>query len=1089
MSHISIKDRLEKFIVKYYKNKLLKGLLIFLAFTILVGLFASFIEWSFWFGNSERKLIFYISLFLILTAFSIWVLYPIIQILGVGRKLNYKQAGKIIGTHFAHVQDKLLNLLELEEKNGLDEKRNYQLLEAAIAQKNEELTPIPFNNIIKYSANKKAFIVAGISALVLTVIYLITPQLLEEGSGRLVNYDQEFERPFPYEIELLNEKLEVKENENLELRIKFTSSNIPQQVVFQSSNRELVMKQNSINEFSIKLLNLSENEPFLFEIGPYKSKQYLISVLKKPKVNFFNLNIKYPDYTGFDASKNKGKLSVKVPEGAVLNWQIETDKQTYSKVIVDSSLIEKTNKGFFYTAKKNSNYQLIHQHAESKLSEKNNYTIEVIKDAYPSVSLKIKEDSLEFGKFYFSGKIADDYGLSKLKIYYRTNDKDEFLSANIATNKLLEQSFFYTNVFNEATMLEAYAEVWDNDQVNGAKSSKTQPIKIDVKTLSEKAEEIASRRENVEDKLSDFQKESEKLSEELEQIQNKLKSKKELNFQDKQQIENTVNKFQQLQEQIEENLKENELLNKNENQINEFSEELQEKQKKLEELAENLLDEELQELLKEIQDLLNQQNDEKLLEKMEELEISNEELEQNLDDNLKWMKELALEKKTEDLAKELEKLAEKQEELSKQEAENESELQKEINDDFKKLQEKLGEIEKEHKELETGAEPDSDSKESQENVEESLKESEENLDNNQQKKANKSQKQASEQMQEMANDIKSSQQQAEQEQQAENMEDLRALLENIIQLSFDQENLLAANKAIESNDPRLKEITRNQSELGENFGVVKDSLLALSKRVIQLSGIINKEVVSIERFVKESVYNLKERQIRSSLVYQQKGMTSLNNLALLLDEVLQQMQEQMAKSKPGKSNCEKPGGSGQKPSLSELRKMQEQLNKEMKQGGDKKPGGQKDGQKPGGSEGQAMQIAKQAAKQAAIRKKMQQLIESLESENPGGTKQLKDIGEELEKIEKDIVNQRYDLETQKRQQEIITRFLEAEKALKEQELDNKRQSTTAQQNQVIKNEEELEYLRQKQKELEILKSYPAGMKPYYENKVKQYFKP
>merc|ERR1711974_573941 len=143
-------------------------------------------------------------------------------------------------------------------------------------------------------------------------------------------------------------------------------------------------------------------------------------------------------------------------------------------------------------------------------------------------------------------------------------------------------------------------------------------------------------------------------------------------------------------------------------------------------------------------------------------------------------------------------------------------------------------------------------------------------------------KQASEQMQEMANDIKSSQQQAEQEQQAENMEDLRALLENIIQLSFDQENLLAANKAIESNDPRLKEITRNQSELGENFGVVKDSLLALSKRVIQLSGIINKEVVSIERFVKESVYNLKERQIRSSLVYQQKGMTSLNNLALLL---------------------------------------------------------------------------------------------------------------------------------------------------------------------------------------------------------------
>ena len=67
---------------------------------------------------------------------------------------------------------------------------------------------------------------------------------------------------------------------------------------------------------------------------------------------------------------------------------------------------------------------------------------------------------------------------------------------------------------------------------------------------------------------------------------------------------------------------------------------------------------------------------------------------------------------------------------------------------------------------------------------------------------------------------------------------------------------------------------------------------------------------------------------------QQYVMTSFNNLALLLDEALQQMQQQQAQKQPGSGNCEKPGGSGNpspSPKAGDMKKMQQALGKKLEQ--------------------------------------------------------------------------------------------------------------------------------------------------------------
>jgi len=223
-------------------------------------------------------------------------------------------------------------------------------------------------------------------------------------------------------------------------------------------------------------------------------------------------------------------------------------------------------------------------------------------------------------------------------------------------------------------------------------------------------------------------------------------------------------------------------------------------------------------------------------------------------------------------------------------------------------------------------------------------------------------------------------------------------------------------------------------------------------------------------------------------------MTSLNNLALILDESLKKMQQNMQQKKPGDANCNKPGkGKNPKPGAGNLSKMQEQmakqleqLRKEMEQG--KKPGEKPGKEKPGssGMPGMSEKLAKMAAQQAAIRRQLEKMGQELNKDGKGSGNKLKEIAKQMEEQEKDIVNKHIRPETIKRQQEIMSRLLEHEKAQREREQDNKRESKQPQYPPVSNPESYFDYQRKKQSEVEMLKTMPAGLKPYYKNKSEQY---
>ena len=211
-------------------------------------------------------------------------------------------------------------------------------------------------------------------------------------------------------------------------------------------------------------------------------------------------------------------------------------------------------------------------------------------------------------------------------------------------------------------------------------------------------------------------------------------------------------------------------------------------------------------------------------------------------------------------------------------------------------------------------------KEQQEQISQDMQQSMEQMDQGKAQDASKKQKDAAQKMQDMAQQMQMMQMQMQQEQMEEDMQAIRQLLENLITLSKDQEDLMDDISTMDVNTPKYTELVQIQHKLQDDSELVEDSLIALSKRVFQLEAFITKELREVKTNMIDALDFLGDRKKDNANTNQQFIMTSLNNLALMLDEVQQQMQQQMAQQMQGNQMCNKPGNKpgGKRPYHAEL---------------------------------------------------------------------------------------------------------------------------------------------------------------------------
>ena len=1113
-------QKLDQFIRKYYINKLIKGSLISIGLLLISFIAFALLEYYYFNATyssmSLRKGLYYT--FLTLSTFTLGslVFKPLLQYFSLGKVISHKQAAQIIGAHFQNVQDKLLNVIQLKEQSSVSETA---LLEASINQKIQKLNPVPFASAINLKENKKHLRYA-LPPLLLLFFLLFSSNIIEESAGRIINNNKDFERDALFSFKVEKEKMQVVQYTNFKLDVKIEGEALPDEVFVEFDNYKYKLDKKSPNQFSYTFVELRKDTRFNLYANGLRSKYFEIDVLEKPQISDFEIELDYPSYTGRRNEIIKGIGDLVVPVGTDINWLFNSINTHQLSILfpgetkaTTTTQVGKQNFNLRKKILKEGNYKIYLSNQELPEGDSVVYSMTLIPDLYPSIDVKSSSDSTNDKIVYFVGEASDDYGIKKLDFYYSIEREAQQLkeeSIAMAINKGKQTTYDYILDVKMLDLqagdkLSYYFKVYDNDAVNGSKSAQTPLMYFKMPTVEELKKQESTNNSEIKTNLEDAIKKMKKLGEDVKNVQNRILQKKEMNWQDRRELEKLIKEREAIQEDIEKaknNFNEN--IEKQE-EYQQVNEEVAKKQEMLQKLFDELMNDEMKELFKEMEEMLNEMDQEKLKEQLDEIQMSEDEMEKELDRMLELFKKMEVEKQMEDAVNELDSLAKEQEELSKKTKENDKQkgeeqaqeqekLEKEqekINEKFDKIMEKVAEAKKKNEELESPMNMENEALEQQQqDAKESLENSSEQLQQQKNKKASKSQKNAAEKMKEMSKSMQDMMQMNQMEQMKEDVKSMRQLLENLVDMSFEQEQLIEDVNNTITNTPSYVGLVQNQDKLKDDFRHIEDSLHALSKRVYQIESFVSEKVTEVKKTLKNSVKTLEERQKRTAVVQQQYTMTGVNDLALMLNEAMDQMQQQMAQQMPGQQMCEKPGGNrpgngkgmgkdGKKPGMGGLRKMQEQLNKQLQQMKEQ----MKQGKMPG-----SKQFAQMAAKQAAIRKALQDAKNKKKEKGRGGGKEIQDLMDKMDKIETDLVNKRLPNDLNKRQKDIMTRLLQAENAERERELDEKREAEKPD-DYIPKMPPSLEeYLKKRRSQVEMFKTVSPSLKPYYKNLVESYFR-
>lgn len=1121
--------KLDGFIRKYYADQAIRGALYSVGLLVGVFLGTALLEHLGHFGTGVRTVLFWGTLGAMVLILARFVALPLIKRYRLGAVIGHAEAARIVGTHFTEVQDKLLNTLQLQDM-ATAQPQQRELIEAAIAQRSRELSPVPFTNAIDLRRNTRYLRYALPPLALLLVLLFAAPSLITGPTQRLLDHRSEFVPEAPFRFVLLNDTLEVPEQQDFEVVLEMQGAVIPQQVDLEVDGQRIPLVKKDATHFTHRFRNVQEAIDFTFTAEGFRSTPYTLSTVANPLLLDLRMQLEHPAYLGLPNSTVENSGDLTIPAGTKVTWTIRArsadrldlafDDTTYA---LRPTSTDAGNSTFNSSRRllQSRTYRMAPHAGERAATTALQYRLEVVPDLHPTIQVETRTDSSALKRLFYRGEVGDDHGFKRLLFHYRFVSGGDSVAPELRSGttelsvdpRQTRQEFFhswelYGFTINPGDRVEHWFEVWDNDGVNGSKSARSTPQVFEAPTLKELAQQQEQQSEALKSDLKENIREAQDLQKELDKLRRDLLDKKEVNWQDKQKLENVMQRQQELQERIEQNTQQ---LREDQQRQQEFrpqDERLLEKQKQVQELFENVLSEEMKELYRKVQELMEKLDKEQLQEQLQEMKMDQQDIEKELDRALEQLKRMDVEQKAEDIAKQLEDLAKKQEELAEKTEEGKSDQeelkkeQEELNKEMEELRKEMDELEKKNEELETPMDlPKTDEQEQQ--IQDEQKKSSEQLEKKQNQKAGESQKKAAEQMEQLAFQMQSAMQSNAQEQQEEDMDALRQLLENIVHLSFEQEALMEDLGSTNVRDPRFVTHGRTQRKLRDDAKVIEDSLYALSKRVPQLEAIVNREMTAVNGNMDEATRLLGEARANERFKpmatdKQQHAMTSLNNLALLLDEALQQMQQQMAQSMPGSGSCNKPGGTGsgqgKKPSMAKMKAQQEALQKqleEMRKGMEK---GKKPGEKPGqqnpggmGMPGMSQQLANLAAQQAAIRKEMQKLGQELNKDGSGAGNGINKLAEEMEKNERDIVNKNITPETMRRQQDIMTRLLEHEKAERERELDQKRTSNEGRDMPPPDPARYFDHQRQRAREAELLRTVPPGLKPYYRDRVNAYF--
>jgi hypothetical protein len=1080
-----LKKKINDFKNKFFKYHFIRGVILSLLLFVIIYFILDFLEYTFYLSSVLRKMAFMTSILFMSFITLRFVIFPGIQWIGLLKILDDKKVSSIISKLVPEIKDKLINVIELNEMNA--EQYSDQIKEAAITQKINELKIFNFTEAINLKNLRILITYLFISFAIISGVFIIDKNLIIQPANRILHYNQVFIKPAPFTFDLLSKNQSVEKGKEYIIKMECKGEDIPTICYINIEGNNFLMKSTGNSTFEYEIPSVIKDINFYFTDLKYNSENFLIEVIPVPIINKFEIQIIPPEYTNLPDRNIENIGDIEAPAGSYISWSFECfDTDSLQLKFSDGEVLnaQKKSEKYFITQRnfKSSNeYEVKVKNIKSEFATIMTFSVNVKEDLFPEIKLSSLMDSVEMTRFYFKGEIYDDYGFTELLYHMNIEQIDSTFKLPVIKS-LTSQEFYYAVDFNDFSYkgktINYYFTISDNDQINKPKTTSSQSFTFkfpDRKELDEKENENFNKIDKL---LLDSKNLANELKKDLKELQIKNLNNSVSEWDKSQLVNDIVNKKDELDDLLNNIEKLNEVSNNYQNSFNKNDENILKKQEEIEKLLENVMTDELKKLLEEFAKLAEEFNSQKLNDLSSKMNLTFEDLEKQLDRNIEMLKKMKIEKDLTQIVERVERIKENQEndateilkekqfeEIGKSNENDISELS-DINEDLKKVLEQNNDLKNPYK-------FDEFTEEFKE-INEGMKESGEELNKRNAKNASKSLKKNADNLGNLLFAMKQMIKSNSAEQNEEDIANIKQILKNLVYISFEQENILKSIAGTSPSDPIIRANARNQRKLIDQSKVVKDSLYALALRNAQINNVVNNELMTIDLNLLRATELLGEGLNDQAETNQQIVITAVNNLALLLNEVLQSIEEQMANSMPGDENCQKGGKKG---NMGMLKNQSENLRQQLQK--------MIDELKNGKTGNQSRQLSQSMMEHEMMQKMLRELMNN-GSVGSDARKQLQQIDQLLEQNRRELMNKRINTQLVQRQNEILTRLLEAEKSERERDLDNKRESNTASQEFYSNPAKVFELNKSKNITLEYIQQSNLKLNNFYQDKFKNY---
>ena len=1105
-----IKNRLKKASNKKQRHTAIVGLLKSIITISTIFFFIALLESVFHFNSLTRTVILSVFVLFGIMLLIIRFFIPFLKSTNIIGKVDIYETAAEVGNYFPQIKDELLDVLQLASRIS-DKHHSKELVDAAFNSVYEKTKDLDFEIIAADDEMKSTskFTVSIITAIFFLIYFL---PFLSSASLRLINFNKEFITPpkFVLTVEPGNTSLLKGESQKIIVTAKGKRPNRVElftKSLIESEFRKRTMKTDMPGKFTAQLSQIKQSFEYYAKSGSIESKHFNIKVLNPPVIRNLTVKITPPKYTGLPQVVQQDNGNISTLFGSKIGLSFSSTKEIKSGSIVFSfnkkekiSFNGKNGKVNFFPKKEGNYFIEIEDTARNKNNNPIVYSIKLLRDKYPTLEVISPKNNLNVAgseQLPVELKISDDFGFTKLLLHYRLSStkfgdpETKFHTIKIAiTRNSIEDEVYYNWDLSRLYLavddaISYYFELFDNDNVSGPKSVKSELMKLRVPSMDETFSDVDNTQKQADKDLIKTLDETKKLSKEINTLNNNLKrNEKKISWEEKKKIENTVKKFNELEKKVEKIKEQINEAKKKLDKSNLLSKETLQKYNELQKLMEELSSPEMKDALKKLQEMMQQMNRDKVQNSFENFKMNEEAFRKSLERTVNLLKRIQIEQKLDELTKRTGNLEKRQKELNRQTKKESSkenqkgnkELQKkqnEITKGLQKLSEKMKDLQKMMSEVPKmpNDEMQKIMKEMQKQKNQQLSKDASQMMQQQMKMSMQNQQQIAKNMKRLNQQMSAMKSQMQMQSQIQTMTEMMKIINQIIDLSKEEEQLKKGNKNISPTSAQADANARKQEEVKGNLEKLLQQMSALSQKTFAISPEMGNALGKAMRNMGESQMAMQNRNGSLAAIKQGDAMGQLNEAAKMMNNALQSMM------KPGGQ------GGGMMSLMQQLKKLSGQqmsLNQLTQQLG-----------KNGMTQQQMAQLQRLAQQQSIIRKSMQEL--NKEAKEAGLTKKLPvdfdRVLQDMREVITGMKTQKLDDNLIKTQKRILSKLLDAQRSINERDYEKRRESNSGT-DIARKSPEQLNFEKNKKSEQirrELLNSVKEGYSHDYQELIRKYF--